>query len=525
MKLKPFALLILGCLLGILPALALGVPWDQNRARPPGFQRTLAYLEGDLYDYPQAELQSARNSILHDDLVTTLLPKLKAWGEPPSRWAELVQLQLDQMRSTQYEALKTIIRQTMTNPEGIIQAVEGNQPIEGTLLAHPNVIGLISLKWQMLNIAEQTYQALIHEGLIAGGSGGGRPSPPTDISPPKPGKGKPGLDWERMRESRRRAIERRRAFEEIWAREAARRQAELNLLIEQLIGLRPKSSNKFQTRPTGGYVTPATTEPEPATADKGPPPTIEEIEQIEEQIAEAEEKMEEEQAAEKKPAEKVTVYRGTLILRRSPQWSDDTWKAIKDAFQDALAKPPGATDMKDKGDEVTWRYRLLAPGGYPLKSALLQDIPDATTTEEDAEGDDKPAKPEPKFTGNGDADPSSEKTVPGTEKKPVERKPAPRPEPKPEPKKPEVVMHDGYWFDPTDESRDDDDPFIYVRVNGTAQRIRLSKAPAAHGIPDGLTIDQMSWYNERLHKVEKNYNNTHRGKGAGSTNKFAKPKG
>lgn len=86
-------------------------------------------------------------------------------------------------------------------------------------------------------------------------------------------------------------------------------------------------------------------------------------------------------------------------------------------------------------------------------------------------------------------------------------------------------MHDGYWFDPTDESRDDDDPFVYVRVNGVAQRIRLSQAPAAYGIPDGLTIDQMSWYNERLRKLEKNYNNTHRSRGANSSNKFAKPKG
>ena len=66
---------------------------------------------------------------------------------------------------------------------------------------------------------------------------------------------------------RRRAIERRRAFEELWAREAARRQAELNILIEQLIGLRPKSSSKFQARPIGGYVSPAATEPEPAAAD------------------------------------------------------------------------------------------------------------------------------------------------------------------------------------------------------------------------------------------------------------------
>jgi len=522
MKLKPFAPLLLGCLIGILPALAFGTPWDPNRARPPGFQRTLAYLENDLYDYPQADLQSARNKILHDDLVTTLIPKLKAWGEPPSRWAELVQLQLDQMRTTQYEAMKTIIRQTMSYPEGIIQAVEGNQPLVGDLLEHPNVKALIMLKWQMLNLVEQTYQALIHAGVLPGGPGG----PPTGIGPPKADKGRPGVDWERMRESRRRAIERRRAFEERWAREAAQRLAELNELLERLIGMRPQSRNKFQARPTGSYVSPAAPEPAAADPDKGPPPTIEEIEKIEEEIVEAQEKMEEEPAAEKKPAEKVTVYRGTLILRRAPEWSDDIWKMIKDAFKDALAKPPGTTDMDDKGDEVTWRYKLLAAGGYPLKSSLIQDIPDAKTTEEDAEEEAKPAKPEPTFTGNGDADPEGlkGKLVPGTEEKPKTKPVTKEPPAKPEPKKTEIVMHDGYWFDPTDESRDDDDPYIYVRVNGAAKRILLSKAPAAHDVPDGLTIDQMSWYNERQHKVVEN-RNTHQSKGSQSTNKFSKPRG
>ena len=518
MKLKPFAPLILGCLLGILPALAFGVPWDPDRSRPAGFQRTLAYLENDLYDYPQAELQSIRNKILHDDLVTTLLPQLKAWGEPPSRWAELVQQQLDQMRTTQYEALKNIIRQTMTNPEGIIQAVEGNQPIEGTLLEHPNVKALIGLKWQMLNIAEQTYQALIHEGLLPGGSGGGRPSPPTDISPPKPGKGKPGLDWERMRESRRRAIERRRAFEELWAREAARRQAELNILIEQLIGLRPKSSSKFQARPIGGYVSPAATEPEPAAADpdQGPPPTIEAIEKIEEEIAEAEEKMEEEQATEKKPAEKVTVYRGTLILRRSPDWSDDNWKIIKDAFKDALAKPPGTTDMNDKGDEVTWRYKLLKPGGYPLKSPLIQDIPDKETTEEDAEDNKQDEKPEPKFTGNGDAD-MTEKDVPGSG-------PSATTTPPPAPKT-KTVYHE-HWFDPTDKDAKKKDPFIYIRIDGRAERVQLSDAKYRNLVPPDATPATMTNYSDRKKEIlEDKGTHDSLGGAARSTNKFAKPKG
>ncbi len=526
MKLKPFAPLILGFLLGILPALAFGVPWDQNRARPPGFQRTLAYLESDLYDYPQAELQSARTSMLTDDIVTNVIDKLKAQGYAPSSWESLGQQTIDAYR-VQYESVKTTLRQTKTNPEGIIQAVEGNQPMSSELLEDPLVRALILTRWLILGVAENTYQALLFNGQSPSvGTGSPHNSVP-DVTPRKPAKSQNRIDWERMRETRRKAIERRRAIEARWEEEARRRWAEINEIIRYLKGLGAQSTNKFQTtrRGAGGQVanpTPPEPTPMPAEPADEPESTIEEILTIEKEITQLEKKIEAEESTQVEKA-KIKVYRGALILRRLPGLDDASWKTVKKALVDVYSAMPGVSDMEDKGDEVTWRYKTLS---LPSGNDWVEVVPDGEPAEEEVDGEPAPEKKEePKFVGNGDADPRSEKIIPGTEKKPVEPKPAPKPEPKPEPKKPEVVMHDGYWFDPTDESRDDDDPFIYVRVNGAAQRIRLSKAPAAYGIPDGLTIDQMSWYNERLHKVEKNYNNTHRGKGAGSTNKFAKPKG
>jgi hypothetical protein len=532
MKLKPLVPLILASLLGLLPSLAFGVPWDPARARPPGFQRTLAYLERDLYDYPNAELQSVRNTILHDDLVTTLLPKLKAWGEPPSRWAELVQGQLDQMRAAQYETLKTVIRQTMSDPDGVIRAVEGNQPIEGALLDDPKVKGLILLKWQMLNIAEQTYQALIHEGLISGGAGGsgGRPSPPTDIGPPKPGKGNPGLDLPRMREARRQAIERRKAFEAQAAREAAARETEFQRILKWLLS-QAQSTNKFQARSGSGYLTPpaaasseepAATEPTPTATASEPPPSIEEIEKLEDQIEEAGKQAD---PPEKKPTDKVTVYQGTLILSRPKGWSDATWDSIKAAFKKELGQSAGISDMTDKGDEVTWRYKLLEPSGYALKyQPFLKDIPDKKTTKEDAKVEAKPAKPKSTFKGNGDADPVSGKIIPGTEQKPAS--PA---SDSTSASKSETVAETkavpGYWYDPTDASRTSKDKYIYVRVDGEAVRVPLDEAEN-YGVPAGATIDTMTWYSDRTGKVVPGKDRgTHRGKDQPkSTNKFAKPK-
>lgn len=516
------------CLLASLPSLLSAGPWD-NRSRPAGFQRTLSYLAPELHSYPNPDLQKIRNSMLNDDLTTTLIPQLQKL--PPSTWEAEGQKAFDAY-GVQYEAMKNIIRQTMNDAEGIIQTVESGQRVPDNLASHPNVVGLIALRWQRLNIAEQTYQALLFAGQNPGSGSGGTHNSVPDVTPRQPAKSQNRIDWERMRETRRKAIERRRVLEARWAEEARRRWEEINEIIRYLRGLGAQSANKFQAtrRGAGGQVAnPAPPEPTPMPAEPAgePPSTIEEIQTIEEEIEQLEEKIEAEESTQVEKA-KVKVYRGALILRRVPGLDDASWKTVKKALVDVYSSMPGVSDMEDKGDEVTWRYKTLA---LPAGDDWVEVVPDGEPTEEEVDGEPAPEKKEePKFVGNGDAD-MTEKDVPGSGPDPQTAKPAPRPkpapksEPKPEPKKPEAVMHDGYWFDPTDESRDDDDPFVYVRVNGVAQRIRLSQAPAAYGIPDGLTIDQMSWYNERLRKLEKNYNNTHRSKGANSFNKFAKPKG
>jgi hypothetical protein len=513
MKNRRLARFVFGSLVALLPVFSSGGPWNPNRARPPGFQRTLAYLEGDLYDYPDATLQQARNKILHDDLMTVLIPQLKA-SYPPSTW-EAESQKAHAVYSAQYEQMKTLVRQTMSDPEGLIQAIENNQPIPAELLPHPNTQALVLLKWQLLNLEEQTYQAVLY---AQGAPPGGSPRPPTDIGPPKPAKPKPGVDLNRMRETWRRAVERRRAFEEQAAREAAKRQAELNELIKRLLDL-PQSQNKFQSRPAGGYLTPAAepTEPgasEPASSGE-PKPTIEEIEKIEEQITDGEQqqKAEESPAKEKeKPLEKITVYRGTLILRRPPNLSDATdWKVYKDAVIKTLAEPPGATDLNDKGDEVSWRYKLLKPGGYPVKLPYVQDIPDAETTEEIAATGSKPAgtktsRPKPAFQSNGDADPEGLKGKDlegsGPRFDPVPNKFAAKPKPEPaQAKSDKPAAVPGYWYDPDDVEAKGSNPIIYVRVEGVATRVYLNDA-SDYGVPKDATLDTMTWYRERTGKID-----------------------
>jgi hypothetical protein len=518
MKNRRLARFVFGSLVALLPVFSSGGPWNPNRARPPGFQRTLGYLEGDLYDYPDTTLQQTRNKILHDDLLTVLIPQLKG-SFPPSTWEAEGQKAYD-VYAAKYEQMKALARQTMSDPEGLIQAVENNQPIPAELLPHPNTQALVLLKWQLLNLEEQTYQAVLYaNGAVSGG--GGNPPPPPKVSPPEPGKSKSRIDWERKRDARRRAIERRRAWEERQAAEAQRRLDELLELIRYLQNHGSLSANKFNAnRPgagsigSGGLAEPESPASEPAAsapAETSAPP-IEEIEELGDQMEQLVETMEpaEKESAKAEPA-KVKVYRGTLIFHRPPNLDDAAWQKVKESVVAAHAHSPELTDMEDKGDEVRWRYKMLIP---PKGSEWMEIVPDGEPTEEDADGKTAPEKEEPKVAGNGDADPIDDKVIPGTEQKPearqVKAKVAAKPvSAKPEPAKPAAPKsaapkHDGYWFDPTDESRDDDDPYIYVRVDGTAKRVLLSKAPALYGIPDHLTIDQMSWYNESLHRVVKN---------------------
>jgi hypothetical protein len=515
----------LACLLASLPSLLSAGPWD-NRSRPAGFQRTLSYLAPELHSYPNPDLQKTRNSMLSDDLTMTLIQPLRQQGIPPDRWEAEGQKAFDAY-GVQYEAMKNIIRQTMNNAEGIIQTVESGQRVPDNLASHPNVMGLIALRWQRLNIAEQTYQALLFAGQNPGSGSGGTHNSVPDVTPRQPAKSQNRIDWERMRETRRKAIERRRALEARWAEEARRRWEEINAIIRYLQGLGAESTSKFRaTGPTaGGYVSgsamPELT-PLPGGPISPPAPAIDEIEQIEEQIEEVAEKIE---AEESTPVEKskVTVYRGTLVLRRPSQISDSGWELIKKAFIDLYARDPEVTDMEDKGDEVTWRYKALVKRE---SNPYITVIPESETTEEEA--DDKPApkdkEPEP-WRGNGDADPAEEKIVPGTEQKPVKPAPKPKPAPQPEPVA-ESKAVPGYWYDPTDVSRSSKDKYIYVRIDGEAVRVPLDEAEN-YGVPAGATLDTMTWYSDRTGKVVPGKDRgTHGGPDQPkSSNKFAKPKG
>lgn len=523
-----FVWLVFGGLLALLPVLLSAGPWDPNRPRPAGFQRTLGYLADDLVNHPDSQLQSIRSKMLGDDLLTGVIAALKNSGIPPANWEAEGQKAYDAYR-TQYEQVKTLIRQTMTNPEGIIQAVEGNQQLGADLAGHPNIRALIAVKWQMLNVAEQTYQALLHAGLKpSGGTGGPHGSVP-NITPRTPAKSKARIDWERMRETRRKALERRRALEARWAEEARRRWEEINEIIRYLRGLGAQSANKFQaTRPGAGGSMPAPAMPEltpmPPEPAGEPVPTTEEIEQIDEQMDELVEKMEEPEREEaRKEVKKVKVYRGTLILRRPEGLSDNMWQQLKAGLLPNLSQIPGLSDMTDKGDEVTWRHKGLAP--LPA-SDPLEYVSDGEPTEEGMDGEPAPKEEEekPKFEGNGDASPTDGTVVPGTEEKPVAEKPqaptakppagpvAAKPVPKPAPPKAKPIP--GYWFDPTDNDADDTDPTIYVRIDGVATRMTLNEAKDPRiGVPVNATVATMTWYNERLGKITKNANlGTHRGK-------------
>lgn len=507
MRNRHFASFVLGCLLALLPSPLSAVPWDPNRPRPSGFQRTLAYLENDLYDYPQSDLQSVRNHILHDDLVTTLIPQLKQWGEPPERWPELAQRQIADMRTAQYEGLKTVIRQTMPFPEAIIQAIENNQPLPEELLEQPDVKAFIMVKWQLLNIAEQTYQALLY---VKGGTPGN--SPPTDIprTQPKGGKNNNQLDYERMRRDRQAAIERRKALE---ARENARRWTELNELIRRILSNEAESTNKFKQARTGNAVPiPVMQVAVPAEKDDASPPD----EPAVTTDAASTDPAPPPDGTPDKPAKagqnkivKIKIYQGTFTLIRPEGPGVDGWKTIKNAFIATMAQIAGTGDLNDTGDTVTWKYKGKTPGdkipGLGLIPPMFIYTPGETVEDEVADDGsaETPAPPKKKdFEGNG---PLSEedlrgKNVSGSGPKFAPTKPdkfsaKPKSESaKADPAK--TAATPGYWYDPNDNEAKGSDPIIYVRIDGVATRVPLSEA-GSYGVPKGASLDTMTWYSER----------------------------
>jgi hypothetical protein len=527
------------CWLALLPSLLSGSPWDPNLPRPAGFQRTLGYLADDFHEYPNGELQSIRSKMLTQDNVTGIVAALQNSGIPPSGWEAEAQKTYD-VWAAQYEQLKTVTRQTMTNAEGIIQAVEGNQPLSAELAGHPNVRALIAARWRLINLGEQTYQALVYAGLLSGGGSGSPQTSVPIITSRKPAKSQNRIDWERTRETWRRAIERRRAFEARLAEKNRRRLAEILELTRYLQNHGAQSTNKFQARAGGGTFVPTSAAEREAPADEPDKPaetesaeetliepadsSIEDIERLQVETNAIVQRMLAE-GLPKPEATKVKVFRGTLVLGRHPSWTDEIWPAVKKSYIELFANNPEISDLDDQGDKVTWRYKSLT---LPSFGERVEVIPDGEPTEEEAPGQSPPEqKPEEETPGdekNGDAsqDGLEGKTVPGTEQpaeeppkpqvapKPAAKPVAAKPAPKPEAPKPAAKQHDGYWYDPSDRTADEDDPTIYVRFNGQAIPVKLSRAKE-YGVPDDITIDQMSWYSEKFKKVVED-RKTHRPK-------------
>lgn len=154
-------------------------------ARPGGFSKTLGYLEPQLYPYDFPALQAVRQSILHDDLESTVIAGLKKANIPPGGWQDEGAKALAAY-AQQDAQLRNIIRQTRTDAETIIRLVDGNQPIPAALLSEPMVHGLILLRWQLLQIREQTRQALLFAGLTPEDGAAANPEAPV---PPAPAAG------------------------------------------------------------------------------------------------------------------------------------------------------------------------------------------------------------------------------------------------------------------------------------------------------------------------------------------------
>ncbi len=112
--------------------------------------------------------------------------------------------------------------------------------------------------------------------------------------------------------------------------------------------------------------------------------------------------------------------------------------------------------------------------------------------------------------GNGSLVSGEEKIIPASrprsEAKPVA---APVSETKRDPVKAAPSRHNGYWFDPGDKEAKGEDPMIYVRVDGTARRMKLSVAKRDYGVPGSATKDTMSVYMESLGMLVKDLG-THR---------------
>jgi len=143
---------------------APALPPVAKKLRPDGLQRNLSYLAGLLYPYEQPELHDIRNRILYDDLTQVLFPQLESWRSKLGNLKEVTEKQLS-THTVQEMQLREVISKELANGRAVLQAIDTNQPLDLSVQQNPNVKALIMVRWQILNIREQTIQGWLYFGV------------------------------------------------------------------------------------------------------------------------------------------------------------------------------------------------------------------------------------------------------------------------------------------------------------------------------------------------------------------------
>jgi hypothetical protein len=223
------------------------------------------------------------------------------------------------------------------------------------------------------------------------------------------------------------------------------------------------------------------------------------------------------------PASSPTVAAnatGWLDFNKPANIDSGTWALYVDAFKKELGGKPYIREIRPNGDGLTMRYDGISePDLQELEKGFASFLSVRRDAQAAGSGTKPAAAPPPRTAAAPDKSAAPAKPMAsGTSATKPTAAPSAKPAGSPGQDK---TPHDGYWFDPQDRSADDDDPCIYVRVNGLVERMPLSEAIKRCGVPDDATIDRMSHYSERQKKVLID-RGTHRSKSSG---KFAKPKG
>lgn len=133
----------------------------KSNGPPARFQPSLAHLADQLYPYDNAGLRATRDSILQEDLLTSVIKPMQASGHPPEKWPEIAAPQLQDFENVQAQT-RTLVRQTLTDADAIISAIDAGQPVAPEYLAKPEIQALIMLKWSIISLQERLRQALLY---------------------------------------------------------------------------------------------------------------------------------------------------------------------------------------------------------------------------------------------------------------------------------------------------------------------------------------------------------------------------